>query len=333
MEEATVPYRASTSLSDIFDIDNADDSTVPLMRQAHSAPEPRNVHKIFDVIVEKQLNVPGNREVNILLGKHLVMDRDVVIKEVPRVSPRCSHLDPSPIFLEAMAEKEALVTLDPHPNIVKMYEYRETRDGLYMVLEHAQKGDMLEHVLSSIVRRPNGTFRMNLTELDIVEMFINITDALVFIHDRYLVHGDVKLDNIFLRQDGSAILGDFGKCKAYHPRIQSYDWKPGTLYYTCPEILDKKYPIFGPEMDIWGLGVSMYAAMCGTFPFDGNNDDKIATVLTSRPRVRFPPSRLISRRSQKIVRLMLEFDPGDRISAPDLLKKLTKRKMSISKKK
>lgn len=287
------------------------------MRQVSSAPEPRHTHMLFEnIVIKRKLYIETNREVNLLVGKQYTdvdCARDVVVKETPRLSPRCPQCIPSPLFIEAISERDALLQLT-HSNIVKMHEYKEVREGIFLVMEYAEQGDMLDHVLER-TKVLNSRMHETMSEKDVIKMFRPVVEALCYMHDNGWVHCDVKLDNIFIRGNGDTVLGDFGKARQYSKGVQTKDWRCGTIYYTCPEVLDRTYAIEGPEMDAWSLGISMYCALYGLFPFYAEDDNELKKVICRRDKVEFPRNEEVSKKMRRLIESLLHPRPSRRLTA------------------
>jgi NIMA (never in mitosis gene a)-related kinase len=114
------------------------------------------------------------------------------------------------IAVSKMSRKEALFTEQEakllarlqHPNIVTFWDSFSTRDHLYIVMEFADGGD-LETLLKS--RRGK-----NLSEPEVLHLFVQLCLAIKHVHDRKILHRDLKSQNVFLTSGGLVKLGDFG---------------------------------------------------------------------------------------------------------------------------
>jgi serine/threonine protein kinase len=124
-------------------------------------------------------------------------------------------------------------------------------------------GGSLHHYLK---KKPN----RRLEDARARRIFVQVCQGLKYLHDRYIVHRDIKLENLLLDETGTVKLIDFGFSTVVPPgkKIKVFC---GTPSYMAPEIVARKeYP--GPCADIWAAGVLLYALHCGCFPFKGSND-------------------------------------------------------------
>jgi serine/threonine protein kinase len=101
-------------------------------------------------------------------------------------------------------------------------------------------------------------------------VFRQVVDGLQYCHSKGIVHRDMKLDNLLLDESGTVKICDFGVSKQLTSSHETMTEQCGTPAYIAPEILkDKGYRGFG--VDIWSLGVCLYALLYGTVPFKANN--------------------------------------------------------------
>lgn len=116
--------------------------------------------------------------------------------------------------------------------------------------------DLFEHIEMS----PDG-----LPIDQVRKIFGQIVDAVAYLHERNIVHRDLKDENVILDRDGNAQLIDFGSA-AYVREGSKFETFSGTLDFAAPEVL-KGVPHSGKEIDVWALGVILYVLMTGECPF------------------------------------------------------------------
>jgi serine/threonine protein kinase len=146
-----------------------------------------------------------------------------------------------------------------HQNIVRVLRYFEAHNTAYMVMEYEQ-GQSLAHYLA--------THGNKLTEQELLRVFLPILNGLQAIHDAGLLHLDIKPDNIYLRQDGSPMLIDFGSAR--QPTSAAGELQPITLtpaYAALEQYPDQGAP--GPWTDVYALGASMFRCVTGISPAGG----------------------------------------------------------------
>ncbi|CAK94413.1 unnamed protein product (macronuclear) [Paramecium tetraurelia] len=130
-----------------------------------------------------------------------------------------------------------------HPNIVKIQ-----RSRLCIVMDYADGGD-----LSNKIKQTGSCL---FSEVQILDWFTQICLAIKHVHDRKIIHRDLKTQNIFLTQDGIIKLGDFGIARVLNHTREKCKTIVGTPYYLSPEIIESRDYSF--KTDIWSLGIILY---------------------------------------------------------------------------
>lgn len=164
------------------------------------------------------------------------------------------------ISLAKMSRKEAAQTEQEssllarlkHPNIVTFWEsFSEASKGvsyLWIVMEFADGGD-----LSNLIKNRRGQL---ISESQVLQLFVQISLAMKHVHDRKILHRDLKAQNIFLTKSGIIKLGDFGIARVLRNTGELACTQIGTPYYMSPEIMDNKR--YNSKTDIWSLGCVLY---------------------------------------------------------------------------
>jgi len=188
-------------------------------------------------------------------------------------------------------------------HILKMKKVTEDVDRVYIVTEYAKNGDLLEYVRS----------KKKLTENEAREIFTQILDALDYTHNNNIIHRDIKLENILLTDSNKILIGDWGFADYYSigKKIKC-SW--GSLYYAAPEVcLSVEYT--GPEIDIWALGVVLYALVVGRLPFSGeSNSEVVANIVNGNFKV---PSS-ISKHLATLIYGMIQPEPLHRFNMKEI---------------
>lgn len=192
-----------------------------------------------------------------------------------------------------------------HWNVVHFFETFETEKYILLVMELCGGGDLLNYVRK----------RRRLKE-DLAKYFFKqIIEALHYIHQKNIVHRDIKLDNILLDHEGNVKICDFGVSKLVRPGELMTE-QCGTPAYIAPEILlDKGYKGYG--VDVWSAGVVLYSMLYGTVPFKGNSMNELHKLII-RGNVTFKDD--ISEEARDLLKRLLEWDPNLRLSTDQILR-------------
>lgn len=145
--------------------------------------------------------------------------------------------------------------------------------------------------------------------------FAQLVGAVCYVHQQSCVHRDLKLENILLDKNENVKLCDFGFTREYEGKANYLQTFCGTICYSAPEMLKgEKYA--GEKVDVWSLGVILYALLCGELPFD-DDDDTVTRkrILSQEPSYpdHLPPDAL------SLLKVLLSKRPLLRPSLPDIL--------------
>ena len=170
-------------------------------------------------------------------------------------------------------EIDILIKTD-HPNIIKMYEYFESKNSLYLIMEECKGGELFDKIIEHI---DNGEMY---TEKEAAEIILQAMSAIEYCHNNGICHRDLKPENLLYlkkgdEKDNPLKVIDFGLSqKTDLKKILSS--KVGTAYYVSPEILSGKY---NEKCDIWSAGVILYVLLSGDPPFNGPSDGVIYSKI------------------------------------------------------
>jgi len=208
-----------------------------------------------------------------------------------------------------------------HPCLCSIYEVAEERGYTYIAMEYVDG-----HVLKSLIQ-PGG-----LPAREALQYAGQLASALAHVHERGIIHRDVKSSNVIITLSGLAKLVDFGLATRFRHNSRdgnSTCWSSqeysedvgGTLTYMAPEILRGERARV--QSDLWSLGVLLYEMVASSLPFTGKTSIEIgASILTQsfHPFPRQMPAALVS-----VIRRCLQKDPAKRYqSATELLADLRK---------
>lgn len=208
---------------------------------------------------------------------------------------------------EAWKETKVLSLLS-HPNIISYRGCFMEKNCLHIVMEYADGGDLFLQIQSA----KNKHFEEN----QILEWFVQICLALKHVHDRKILHRDIKCQNIFLTKKGLIKMGDFGIAKILDHTSQLSKTAIGTPYYLSPEICQGK--AYNMKSDVWSLGCVLYELCTLQHAFDSKcMNGLIMKILRSKQK---PIPFTYSQNLRNLVDSLLQKDPRKRPSVNQILK-------------
>lgn len=192
-----------------------------------------------------------------------------------------------------------------HENVVALHEAIETSSRIYIILDLADNGDLLEYI------RSNGA----IPEDEARKFYHQLINATEYLHNKGVVHRDLKCENILLNHDNMIVISDFGFARTQHIMPETGKRRLsqtfcGSYAYAPPEIL-RGIAYDGTLADIWSLGVVLYTMVCASLPFDDTNL-KVLLEQVSREVV-FSRRRRVSDEVKDLVRKTLVADVKKRI--------------------
>jgi len=189
-----------------------------------------------------------------------------------------------------------------HPHVCSLYRLSVVDKKLVFFIEFAGNGTLLSYV------NKNG----GLSEMEAQRIFVQIFEVLRFLHVQFfLVHRDLKLENILLDQYNNVKLTDFGLAStSYCNLLRSFVGTPG---YTPPEILAGSE--YDEKCDIWSLGVCLYAMLTGNLPFTSQNTN-YRKLVEEAENLKYPLD--FSPVVVDILQRMLEYRPSARANIMEL---------------
>ena len=145
-------------------------------------------------------------------------------------------------------------------NIVKLYSYFEEDGYLFIIMEYINGLEMLDYV----------SYSNNSDDDTIKNIIKQMSNAIKFLHDRDITHGDIKLENFLITKKHRIVLIDFGLSTVGNNPIFR---KKGTAMYAAPELifLDSETGYIGKKIDMWALGTVIYILKYKNYPFLGRS--------------------------------------------------------------
>ncbi|XP_018770548.3 serine/threonine-protein kinase Nek4 isoform X2 [Serinus canaria] len=208
------------------------------------------------------------------------------------------------------AEQEAqLLSQLRHPNIVTYRESWQGDDGhLYIVMGFCEGGD-LYHKL----KEQKGKL---LSENRVVEWFVQIAMALQYLHEKHILHRDLKTQNIFLTRTNIIKVGDLGIARVLENQYDMASTLIGTPYYMSPELFSNKP--YNYKSDVWALGCCVYEMATLKHAFNAKDMNSLAYRIIEG---KLPPMpKDYSPQLVEIIQTMLSKKPEERPSVKSILR-------------
>jgi len=199
-----------------------------------------------------------------------------------------------------------------HPNIVKLIDLYESNDGVYIITDLAEGGELFHQLL----------LKGSYTEKDAAGLVKQMLEGVAYLHDHEIVHRDLKPENLLFKDksdDPRLMITDFGLSKIMKSSNDILMTACGTPGYVAPEVLLQIG--HGKPVDIWSVGVITYTLLCGYSPFWG--EDQISLFENIKSGIYEYEEDYwseISVSAKDLIDKMLEFDPARRITSHQALK-------------
>ena len=173
-----------------------------------------------------------------------------------------------------------------------------------MVMEHAKGGELLDYILK----------KGKLDEAETRKFMFQLVEAVSYIHSLGIVHRDLKVENFILdkRRENLKII-DFGLGNAYSK--SSFCKTPcGSPQYSAPELISGKN-YYGPGIDVWSLGINLFAMLTGKLPFKSDRVSHLHKLMVDK-KYTMPP---VSSECKDLITAFLEPEPTLRITLKEVL--------------
>ncbi len=196
---------------------------------------------------------------NVYLANDTILERKVAIKVLR------GDLSNDEKFIRRFKREALSVSNLSHPNIVEVYDVGEEEGNYYIVMEYIE-GKTLKQLLQK---------RGALTLPEVIDIMSQLTDGLAHAHEAYIIHRDIKPQNIMIEDNGLVKITDFGIAMALNStQLTQTNSVMGSVHYLPPEQANGKGSTI--KSDIYSLGILMYELLSGTVPFKGDTAVEIA---------------------------------------------------------
>jgi len=211
-------------------------------------------------------------------------------------------------FIEKFWPREELVLNQvKHDNIVKMIEIFSERTKIYVCMELAPRGDLLEYL----------QLKGALEEAESHNIFTQIFAAVDYLHAKNIVHRDLKCENVLLTAKNIVKITDFGFAALIDKKTISETYC-GSAAYAPPEVI-QGIPYKPFIHDVWSLGVILYIMACNAMPFRDSTVTKLVQDQQS-DSLDFPNKEDLSDHFCDLVSLVLCYEPKKRIGLKEIKK-------------
>jgi serine/threonine protein kinase len=149
-----------------------------------------------------------------------------------------------------------------HTSIIRLVGWFEDEENIYLVLSYVPGRDLSKFFKD---KPPSRQLAANI--------ILQIVEGIKYCHSRGVIHRDMKLENILIKDDMNIKITDFGLCAIKTHRDEYFEDEVGTVRYTAPELLTGGG--YDESIDVWGIGVILFTLLTGQYPFDGSKKSNI----------------------------------------------------------
>jgi len=191
-----------------------------------------------------------------------------------------------------------------HPNVVKLYEFFESKEDIYVVFEYVPNRELFNYISN------NGA----LSETEARKFFQQLIFALDYSHTLGVAHRDLKPENILLDSSNNVKLADFGLSN-FMKGGRALKTSCGSPNYAAPEVISGKI-YDGAQVDVWSLGVTLYAMLFGELPFDEENVNAMFKYIKE---AKYYMHGTASPEAKDLINKMLQPNCFKRITIPEII--------------
>nr|XP_033511673.1 SNF1-related protein kinase catalytic subunit alpha KIN10-like isoform X2 [Nicotiana tomentosiformis] len=231
------------------------------------------------------------------VAEHLLTGHNVAIKILNRQKMRNLGME------EKLRREIRICRLFVHPHVIRLYEVIETPTDIYVVMEYGKSGELFDYIME----------KRRLQEDEARHIFQQIVAGVEYCHRNRVVHRDLKPENVLLDARGNVKIADFGLSNIMRDG-HFLKTSCGSPNYAAPEVVSGKL-YAGPEVDVWGCGVILYALLCGKLPFE---DENIPNLFKKIQRGIYTLPSHLSPGARDLIPRMLIVDPMMRTTIADI---------------
>ena len=261
-----------------------------------SQNEPKEV-LIGDYIIKKTIG--SGTFSTVKLGIHRITQKKVAIKILDK-----NKIESKDDLERIIREMQILTEMD-HQNVIKVFKIYEEENNFSLIMEYCEGGELFNYIVK----------KQRLTEEETCYFFYQIINGIEYIHSKGIAHRDLKPENLLIGKNKILKIIDFGLSNFYDG-TKRLETPCGSPCYASPEMVKgRKYDGF--NIDIWAIGVILFAMLCGYLPFeDDENDNDVLFSQIIKNKIDYPS--FLSALSLDILKKILVSDPLKRITIDEI---------------
>ena len=278
------------------------EKSIPVLTETLIIQQKGNINENYEIIKKIGAGPLGS----VYKAKNIYLKNVVAIKMIKKLENNKEHDS------NIKNQINILKKLN-HPNIVKIHAFYCNNKYYQIITEFCKKGELYQYIKKSI------------SEKQLAIIFYQIISGLAYLHDKKIIHRNVKPKNIMILEKEEDI-----NSKEEYLWIKIIDFHTGEIfhnnqkkssidnsYYISPEALGNNYT---EKSDMWSVGIILYLALTGKIPFDGKTNDEIYYKIKNTPYNDLEP-RFMAHSSEvrDLLDKLLQKDVKKRLSAKDAL--------------
>merc|ERR1719183_955723 len=251
-------------------------------------------------------------------GSFAVVKKGVPKEGGPNVAVKIVDKKDAQFDENSMQQEIQIMKKVSHPNCIRLYEVFDEKLKIYIVLELVTGGELFDRIID----------RGHYSEKDASIVLADVVNAITYLHETGIVHRDLKPENLLYQSNDETSkeyntikVADFGLAKVMSGTGgDAMTTTCGTPGYVAPEVLEMNSGGYGPEVDVWSMGVILYILLCGFPPFyDESNAVLFQLIKKGQYSMPSPYWDEVSEGAKDLVKKMLTVDPKKRIACKDVL--------------
>ncbi|XP_071962411.1 testis-specific serine/threonine-protein kinase 3-like [Antedon mediterranea] len=217
----------------------------------------------------------------------------------------CRRKAPKDFLQKFLPRELRIIRRVRHKNIISFYDVFELNNKVFIAMEIAGHGDLLEYI----------KLRGALSEDKSRIFFTQLVDGVEYMHRLGIVHRDLKCENLLLDGRNNIKISDFGFSRELNPGDLSKTFC-GSAAYAAPEVLQGT-PYHPKAYDVWSMGVILYIMVCGSMPYDDSNIKRMIKDQTEK-KLGFSSRLKLSSDTKELVLSVLRSEVARRYTILDI---------------